>query len=282
MLWRKMRRDILSNKGSYLACIILVVLGLAFFTSFSTAVENMQLGKESLYDEQNFAQGFAEISAMPKRDVAGLAEDVEGVKQVSGRLVQEVRVHMPDRDESTYLHLISQNLEDPDRLNSYLVDEGEDLVEGEACALLDTYFTEAHQLKRGDTLEIIHRGRLEEITFNGVAMAPETVYLLRSPEAQLYPNPEQFGAAFMPLKAMWDMFPENRDRVNNLVFTLEDGASYHRVEERMEQELEPYGLTDIYPREDHLSHFLLDDQMEMMELMGTFFPVLIPVILNSG
>ncbi len=33
--------------------------------------------------------------------------------------------------------------------------------------------------------------------------------------------------------------PEKQDRVNDLVFTLEPGTDYNRVEERLERELEP-------------------------------------------
>ncbi len=273
MLKRKMLRDMIANKGSYLSCVVLIVLGLVFYLGLTIAVENMSRGKEILYEEENFAHGFAKVESMLKRDVAGLADDVEGIDRVSGRLVEEVRVYDEDRSESVYLKLISQKLDDPNRLNRYRVDRGEDLAEGRADALLDAYFIEAHRLEQGDTLEIIHRGRLEEITVSGTAMSPEIIYL--SPESQIYPNPEQFGAGLMPLEVMWEMFPGMHGRVNDLVFSLSPGAEYHRVEEKLEEELEPYGLAEIHHREDHLSHFMVSDQIEMMELMGTFFPVVI-------
>lgn len=273
MFQKKMLRDILSNKGSYLSCLILIVMGLAFFMAFNIAVENLRLGKETLYREQNFAEGFAEVDSLLKRDLENL-RNIEGVRQVSGRLVEEVRVHNLGMDESVYLELISQNLSDPERLNSYVVEKGEELAKGERVTLLDTYFMEAHQLKEGDSLEIIHGGQLEEITVNGIAMSPEIVYLLRS-QAQIYPSPEQFGAALIPLDTLWEIFPQWDRRVNNLVFTLDPGADYYRVEERMEKELEPYGLKTIYPREDHVSHFTLNEQMEIMGLFAYFVPVLL-------
>jgi len=273
MLWKKLLRDMLSNKGSYLSCIVLIVLGLVFYMGLTIAVENMFRGKEILYEEQNFAHGFARVESMLERDVADLADEIQGIERIDGRLVQEVRLHDEDSDESIYLNLISQNLADPGRLNSYRVTQGEGLVEGSANALLDTYFTEARQIEQGDTLEVIHKGQLEEITVNGVAMSPEIIYLC--PESQIYPNPEQYGAALLPLKAMWNMFPDMQSKVNDLVFSLSPGADYHQVEEKLEQELEPYGLKEIYHRDDHLSHFMVSEQIEMMEIMGTFFPVVI-------
>ena len=274
MLWKKMLRDMLSNKGSYLACLLLIVLGLFIFMGFSIANDNLNLAMNTLYEEGNFAHGFAEVESMLKRDVANLAE-IAGVNQVSGRLSKDVRVYKPHRDESVYLRLLSQNLADPERVNSYMVAEGRDLADGETYALLDSSFVEENELEQGHTLEIIHSGRIEEIIINGTANSPEFAYLLQSPEAQVYPNPEQFGAALLPLETMWDIIPEMQGRVNDLVFTLEPDADYHRVEEKLEQELEPYGLAQIYPREDHYSHFILQEEIEVIGLLASFFPFII-------
>ncbi len=273
MLWKKMFRDILGNKGSYLSCLVLIILGLMIFMGFSIANDNLSLAKNTLYREQNFAHGFAEVESMLKRDVAGLA-DIEGVEQVTGRFSREVRVYDPEADESIYLRLISQNLADPGRLNNVMLLEGEDLMKGERCALLDTSFAEAHQLKPGETLEIVYEGKLEEINFRGTALGPEFAYLLRS-ETEIYPNPDQFGVALLPLDTMWDLFPDMQDRVNDLVFSLEPGAEYHVVEEELKRELEAYGLNTIYPREDHSSHFILQEEIEVIEMLGSFFPLII-------
>ena len=272
MLMKKMIRDMLSNKGSYLACLLLITLGLMIFMGFSIANDNLQLGKDTLYEEQTFAHGFAEVESMLKRDVANLA-DIEGVDKVSGRLVKEVRVYEEDQEESVYLRLFSQNLDDPKRINNYMVENGRELEEGEKFALLDGSFFSENELQRGDELEVIHGGQLQEITVGGVGLSPEIVYLIQSAD-QIYPDPERFGAGLLSLETMWEIIPEMEGRVNDLVFTLEPGADYHRVEEKLEQELEPYGLIEIYPREDHYSHFILVEEIEVIELMGTFLPIL--------
>jgi len=83
VLWRKMFRDIWNNKGSYLACLVLVIMGLLLFTAFSIASDNLGLSQQDFYEDQNFAHGFAEIISMPYRDVERLSE-IEGIDQVSG------------------------------------------------------------------------------------------------------------------------------------------------------------------------------------------------------
>ncbi len=68
-----MVRDIFSNRVSFLACLIIAVMGLMIFTSFSILRNNLTLSQESIYREQNFADGFME-TLFP--DSEGLVNDV--------------------------------------------------------------------------------------------------------------------------------------------------------------------------------------------------------------
>ncbi len=273
MLKKKMLRDMLSNKGSYLACLALIIIGLLVFVSFSIAKDNLYLSQNNLYRDKNFAHGFAELESMPFGNAEKLSR-VDGVEQVSGRLVKEVRVNNLESEESIYLQLVSQDLADPERLNNAGLVWGQELSDRRLDAWMDSAFIEAHNLEQGDTLEIIAGGRVEELSLEGEAVSPEFVYMLRL-ETELYPNPEQFGVAFLPLETMWRLFPEERGTINDLVFTLEEGASYDRVEESLELELERYGLQSMYPREDQVSHFMLQEEIEVIEALSAFFPVLI-------
>ncbi len=276
MLWKKMLRDMLSNKGSYLACLVLIIMGLMIFVSLSIAKDNLNLSKNNLYLEHNFAHGFAELDSMPEANIERLTR-VEGVNQVSGRLTKEIRINDQDSDESVYLKLVSQDLSNPERLNRAGLVWGQELEPGEPYAWLDSAFVEAHELEPGEAIEIITQGRLEEIIFQGEAISPEFVYILRS-ESEIFPNPDQFGITFLPLETMWYFFPDKRGTVNDIVFTLDEGADYNRVEERLELELEPYGLKNIYPREDQTSHFILLEEIEVIETLAAFFPILVLLI----
>ncbi|MGI6143008.1 MAG: ABC transporter permease [bacterium] len=271
MLWRKMVRDIWENKGSYIACLVIVLMGLIVFTSVSIVSTNLELAKETFYREQNFAHGFAEIVVMPEANVARLAQ-IEGIREINGRIVKEVQVHDPEREENVYLKLVSLDLSDPNRVNDARLLEGTELVEGELLAWVDNQFFAAHNLKLGDTLEIIAGGRSWEITIAGVGMSPEFSYPIRG--AELYPNPEQFGIAFLPRADMKTLFPELGGQVNDVVFTLEDGVGYEQVRDRLELELDQYGLLNLYPREDQISHIILTQEIEGQKAAATSFPLL--------
>jgi len=276
MLFRKMYRDIWSNKGSYLACLVLVVLGLTTYTSFSISSDNLELSKEIFYREQNFADGFAELTAMPYRDAEGLAQ-IEGIDQVSGRVTREVRVLYPESDIGIYLKFVSLELDNPDRVNDARLLEGNELRQGEFEVWVDNQFYDVHGLELGYVLEILAGEKAREITVEGYAMSPEFTYPLRT-EAEIYPNPEQFGIAFTSRETMWNFFPDLQGRVNNLAFTLEEGADFDEVKDRLEPELEAYGLINLYSRDNQTSHLILSEEIAQLQRMAFAVPLMFLVI----
>lgn len=272
-LRRKMLRDMRANAGSYLACLALVVIGVVAFLSFSIARDNMVLSKEAFYREENFADGFAELAAMPEHRLRKIRR-MAGIRQASGRLIRDVQVHDPEREASVYLRLVSLDLEETDRLNDVRLLEGEPLSDKELRCWVDRQFFEANQLEVGRELEIIAGGKTRELIVSGVGICPEFVYPLRT-ESEIYVNPEQFGVAFLPDKIMWSLFPEMDRAFNSLAFSLEDGAEFQDIKEELEIELERYGVMEVYPREDQTSHFILSEEIEVIGTLATFFPVLI-------
>ncbi len=273
MLWKKMIRDMKNNKGSYLACLVLIIIGLAVFNAFSISNENFQEAKHQLYSDGQFADGFAEINSMPERDLEKLHR-IEGIRQVSGRLVKQVRVKDLSNGESIYLRLVSKDLDDTDRLNDSQILWGEEMVSGERDVLLNREFSDAHQLELDDRFQVIINGRVQELSVQGAMINPEFVYIMKD-DRDLYPDASRFGIGMVPLETMWNLFPEEQGRVNDLVFSMDAGADYRKVEEELELALETYGVTRIYPRDDHDSHFVLNEEIEILTTMSTFFPVII-------
>ncbi|MDD2432839.1 MAG: hypothetical protein PHX01_03965, partial [Clostridia bacterium] len=113
MLWRKMIRELKENKGAYLACVVIITIGLMVFTSFSIVVDNLYSAQKNFYLQQNFADGFAEVEAIPLSEVKKL-KAIEGIKEIEGRLSKEVRVLTSDSKENVYLRLFFL---DPEQTN---------------------------------------------------------------------------------------------------------------------------------------------------------------------
>jgi putative ABC transport system permease protein len=268
---RKMLRDIKDNRGSYLACLVVITIGLMVFTSFALVMDNLNLSRDSFYFHQNFADGFAEVRAMPYGEAEKL-RNIEGIRDLQGRLVKDVRALLPGREENIYLRLVSIDPKVDYPVNGVHLERGVALDEERLNIWIDNKFLEANQLSLNDTIEIIAEGKKRNLTINGVGLSPEFIYALRT-AGELFPNPAEFGIAFIPYEAMKSLFQE-QGTVNSIVFTIQAGSSYEEVEDRLKPELKPYGLTSIYSREDQSSHVLISAELEQLKTMGTSLPVL--------
>jgi len=271
MLSRKMIRDIKENKGAYFACLVIVTLGLLIFTAFSTMVETLQTSQQSFYENQNFADGFARVQAIPKDALKSL-EDIEGINEIQGRLVKEVLVYSPESEENIYLRLISVEPEIHNPINEPLLKKGSPLEGDVLNAWVDNKFFEAHNYSLNDEIEIIASGKKHKLLISGVASSPEFVYALRT-EADMFPSPETFGIAFMTLKGMEKIFPAQRT-YNDIVFTLEPGEDFEKVKRELEIILKPYGLEGIISRDEQISHLLLSEELKGLVSMSKAMPVM--------
>ncbi len=271
MLWRKMLRDFKENKGANIACIVIIVIGLMTFSAFSMVTDNLSLSQESFYENQNFADGFAEVQAIPLSEVNKLA-DIEGIDDIQGRMVKDVHVLFPNRDENVYLRLVSVDPGKANPINGVHLSQGIPLNNNKEMNIwIDNKFFEANKLALNDEIEIIADGKKRSLQIVGVGMSPEFVYALRT-SGDLYPSPETFGIAFVPLDIMKTLFPR-REALNNLVFTLKPGAGYTDVEERLKPKLQAYGLKKIYPRKDQTSYLLLSEELDGLESAAEALPV---------
>ena len=137
--------------------------------------------------------------------------------------------------------------------------QGRHLQQGEMNIQIDNKFFAANDLNLNDKLEIIAGGRRKELLITGVGTSPEFIYALRT-AADIYPTPETFGVAFVPLEMLPTFLP-GENAFNDLVFTLNPGADYEDVQRVLKYELEPYGLKSIIARDDQTSHLLLTEEM---------------------
>jgi len=270
MLIRKMLRDLMENKTAYFASLIIIVIGLLVYTSISIVMDNLYAAKFSFYEEARFADGFATLSGMPKSNVDRLSR-VEGILEVEGRLVKDVRVLRLQSDRNIYLRLVSLPDKTDSHINMPLLAQGYPKRSGSRDIWLNPAFFEAQGFEIGDEIHILAEGRSYAFTIRATARSPEFIYALRTGR-EIYPSPETFGIAFLPYGIMESLFEEH-DRINDLVFLLRPGYTYEDVEDTLERRLVPYGLISLFPRENQVSHSLLTTELQGLESSSTAMPL---------
>lgn len=272
MLWKKTWRDIKENKGAYIACIIIIIIGLMVFSAFSMVIGNLKLSQKNFYSNQNFADGFIKVRSMPMSEVKKL-QNINGIKSIEGRLVKDARVLFPNRDENVYLRLVSlPSTQNFSPINGVDLLQGIPLNSKEMNVWVDNKFYDANKIEINQQIDVIAQGAKKSLRVVGYGRSPEFIYALRT-SSDLFPNPETFGIAFLPYDVMKALF-SYQEVANNVVFTLEPGASYKDVEELLKPKLKTYGLEAIYPRKDQVSHMLLSEELKGLEAAAKGMPIL--------
>ncbi|MCB8815530.1 ABC transporter permease [Desulfosporosinus shakirovi] len=270
MLRRKTWRDIKENFGIYLACIMVIALGLLLYTSMSIAVESMDKAQQDFYAETNFADGFITVTGYPENKVNSLTF-LPGIDQAAGRIVKEVRVIDQQEDSNRYLKMVTLNEANVPQINLIQLIEGQLPNENQPEILVDPKFLVANHLSLGDSIDVSIDGNQVSLYITGTAQSPEFIYIMRNAQ-DIYPSAEEFGIAYVPLSTLKALVKE-KGQVNDIVITLKPGVSFDSVKDSLQAELKPYGVRSIVPRKDQTSHAILTSEIKQIRTMTKTLPV---------
>ncbi|AET69978.1 ABC-type transport system, involved in lipoprotein release, permease component [Desulfosporosinus orientis DSM 765] len=270
MLRRKTWRDIKENIGVYLACVIVIALGLLIYTSMSIAVESMDKAQQDFYSETNFADGFISVNGYPETMVRSLT-GIPGIDEALGRIVKEVRLIDQKKDSNRYLKLVTLSNSDAPKINQISLLEGQLPQDNKPEIVVDPKFLAANHLSIGNSVDVSLDGNEVSFTITGTAQSPEFIYIMRNAQ-DLYPSPEEFGIAYVPLNTLKALVKE-KGQVNDIVITLKPGASFDSIKESLQAELKPYGVRSIIPRKDQTSNTILTNEIKQIRNMTKTLPV---------
>lgn len=270
VLRKKLLREIKANLGVYFACIVVIMIGLLTYTSMSIVVENLERAQSHFYAETQFSDGFVKLNGYPESKVANLA-NLAGIDKVEGRIVKDARLLDEETESNRYLRLVSMNFTNRPDLNQVQLFSGQWPEEGKMEILVDPKFIAANSLALGDTLTLILEGKRSSFTVVGTAQSPEFIYAMRSAQ-ELYPDPTTFGIAYAPQSSLKALVKE-AGQVNDIVFTLEPGASFEDSKLLLERSLKPYGLQSIFSRKDQTSHAILESELSSLRSTAKALPV---------
>ncbi|EHQ91291.1 ABC transporter permease [Desulfosporosinus youngiae] len=270
MLRRKIWRDIKENFGVYLACVMVIALGLILYTSMSVAVESMDKAQQEFYAETNFADGFITVTGYPENKVNSLTL-LPGIDQAAGRIVKEVRVIEEQKNSNRYLKMVTLGGENTPPINQVHLIEGQLPKENQPEILVDPKFLAANHLSLGDSIDVSIDGNQVTFYITGTAQSPEFIYIMRNAQ-DIYPSPEEFGIAYVSLNSLKAIVKE-KGQVNDIVITLQNGVSFDSVKDSLQAELKPYGVRSIVPRKDQTSHAILTSEIKQIRTMTKTLPV---------
>lgn len=273
MLWRKLLRDIRQNFGAYLAVISVLVIGLMLYVSLSVIFYNLTKSQEKYYGDYRFADGFTSVVSGPQ-DLPRAVGHLDGIDQVAGRIIKDVLLYHPEGEETTTVRLVSFSPNQP--VNKFRVQTGRLPREDKNEILVSPAFLKGNDYVLGDKIPLIILGKEIDFIICGTASSPEYIYEIPNGQT-ITPNAKSFGVGYVSYSTLAYLF-NMEGQINNVVFTLDRGSNFDAVKGEVARVLKPYGLTQIYPRKQQLSHSILNQELVGVKASATATPVIFLIV----
>lgn len=269
VLNRKLRRDLWRMKGQVLAISAVIGGGVALLVMMLGLLQSLDATRAAYYERHRFADIFSEVKRAPETLASRIAE-IEGVQAVETRVIADVTLDIAEMAEPAIGRLISLPGHGEPVLNRLAIRQGRTLAPNAPFqAIVSEAFAEAHDLRPGDTITAILNQRKRDFQVVGVALSPEYIYSL-GPGA-LFPDDRTFGVLWVPRETLAAAFDLD-EAFNSVALTLLRGANEEAVIGELDRLLDTYGGLGAYSREDQVSHWFLDNELQQMWTMAAIVP----------
>ena len=120
---RKLWRDLWQMRGQAVAIALVVMCGVGTYVMFLSTLGALRATQDAYYREYRFAEVFASLKRAPESLRARLGA-IPGVERAETRVVEQVRLDMPDFVEPVSALMVSLADDAPHGLNGLHLREG--------------------------------------------------------------------------------------------------------------------------------------------------------------
>ncbi|MBL8682498.1 MAG: FtsX-like permease family protein [Myxococcales bacterium] len=268
---RKLLRDLASLKGQVLTIAIVVALGVAVYLSFGSAKFSLVRGTEDFYRSQRFADVFASLERAPD-SLRSTIERLPGVASVETRVSATVLCPMPGMIEPAVgrAHSIP-DFADPALDVPFVVEGRLPEPHRDDEVLVNDAFAQSHRLHAGDRLDAIIHGTRRTLRVVGLATSPEYLVAM-SAELSSMGN-ERFVVLWMRRAALAPV-ARMQGGFNDVAIRLQRDARPEPTVAALDRLFVPYGGRGARPRSEHLSHKMLQQELQQIDGSSTVLPAM--------
>jgi putative ABC transport system permease protein len=274
MLSLKAWRDTLAHKGQFIALIVLVSLGIMSFVTFQNSYYDLSASLEEAYSRLLFADLTVRVDRIPLA-AARRIEQVPGVSVARVRTVQDVGLDLGGGQQGT-ARIISFPDDGAVSVNAVNLEAGRlPAAESRDEVLLHPKFASETSAKVNDELTLRIGGKRRVVHVVGIASDPEYLYPLRGTGD--LPSPGEFAVLFAP-EHVTESLLGRAGSGNDVAVRAEPGTDIELLVERLEAELEPYGVVMSAPRADQPGYEALRSELDQNRIMAFWMPLLVLAI----
>ncbi|GAB6085297.1 ABC transporter permease [Alkaliphilus crotonatoxidans] len=279
---KRLLRLIKKSKGQFISIAVVIILALTIYVSLSMVGDNLNHSIAYYYDLTNFADVSVEVMRIPKGAIEQLYT-IEGVIQAQGRISEDVPLGVEDPNEKVRVRVVSLP-EETGSINSLYTIEGRELGANPKTIVVLQQFFEGRSMNLGETIRPYIAGKEYPMEVIGVVGSPEYIYLMEN-EQSLLPAPEKFGVIYVS-----EDFAQSslgyQGSYNEVMIKIDQQYldQIDLIIEDIEDQLDQYGIRRTIKRDNHLSHSMMMQEVEQLEMMATavtlLFLIVAAVIIN--
>ncbi len=271
---KKFLRDLNESKGQFVSVLAVVIIGVMFYTGMYSALEGISGAGQEYFRQYRLADIWGTVYRAPE-GVVDRIEAIRGVKMAEGRIVQDVRIFMKDRN--AMVRLISLPDKKRDVVNDIMMKSGSYFSPnaGNQCIVSEDFF-KANHMTIGQTIEPIINGERVKLSVIGTAKSPEFTYEIRD-ATELIPDHEKFGVVYVK-KTYLQTILDFKGSVNDISILLDRDGDVTKVKAEMKKILNQYGLIDNIERKDQTSYAMFHSDEVGLKSMAAIFPMLFFIV----
>jgi len=256
-------------KGQFLSITVIIAVALCIFMLFKMLSINIRDGVKEYYKLTNMNDIQVQLVKIPQSALADI-QAIDGVKDVQGRISVDVPLNLPEAGDNANIRIIS--VPDEELVNKlYLLRGQKTSLEYDKMYLLEQ-FAKARSIQVGDEITPYIGGRTYNLKVAAIVASPEFVYLMEN-EQSLLPAAEKFGVAYVSEDFAHAALGYDNS-YNEVLVTVKEGADVDDIVDKLDEQLDKYGVKRIVKLENQLSNNVLTQKMDGIDQMSDLLPVL--------
>lgn len=274
ILNRKIARDLWQSRGQFISVLIVVIIGVMFYSGINAAFRNLSGASEKYYREYRFGDLWANLYRAPD-SVEEKIKSLPFIKMATGRIVQDVKIEISE--ENAVVRLITLPDEKREIVNDIMLTSGSYFSDADSNqCLVEEEFFKAHNLKIGDSIYPIINGSEVKLKVAGSAKSPEFVYTIKD-GSELVPDSRKFGVVYIK-KSFGQAVLGYNGSVNNLSMLVQEGTDIDNAKDDVKKYLNEFGVSGVIERENQISNKMLSEEMKGLKSTGGAFPVIFFIV----
>ncbi len=273
-LLRKTRRDLMSRKGSLLALLAIVTIGVGSYLGMSAVHRDLDGARHRYYTEYRLADFQVDLKRAPEFEIERV-KNLPNVSEVRGRVSMAVLLDLPDLAEPISGTAISMPETRTPVLNDLHLSSGSWFTGRERReVILNDSFAKANGIQPGDRIKALLFDKQHDLLVVGTAISPEFVYLI-PPSGGLAPDPARFGVLYLPEEFLQESC-DQEGAFNQLIGTTHDRSdkAIDSTLDDIESRLDLYGVANTARINETASVKFLADDLEGLRVSARVIPAL--------